>query len=283
MVSIDNITTEELYRALEKLEQMNVKNTLSNFSEYTEYNSGHIYHYYDSWNDFLLENNLEPNRRKVSNGDLLEALNDLEQKLGKTPTSKDMCERGKYHSSLYEKHFNSWNNAIEEAGMEVNKCENFSKEDVVEYMKDINGKPKVEDLDEVPFSIQLVYKYFPSWNDMLLEIGYEARKHEDFVCSGKGHWKYKEEWNDDYGSSWNQQRLKALKRDSFQCRVCESEKRIHVHHIKPVRKWDVEKEHKKMNNLRNLICLCQSCHNRLEGRWQNALPEEFAERGRNYE
>ena len=275
MISPDDTTRQDLSDALEKLKRTDKKKTIKNFSECTNYNQGHIYHHYNSWNDFLLENDLQPNRRRIDDNEMINELKKLGEELGGTPTAKEMDEMGDYASSLYEKHFNSWNSAIQKAGFELNKCDDFSKEDVVEHMEKIDPKPKCEDLDKVPFSIQTVRKFFSSWNDLLLELGYKPRKHEDFVCSGEDHWKYKENWDNEYGDSWNQQRLKALKRDSFQCRVCSSNERTHVHHIKPVRKWNVKENHEVMNDLSNLICLCQTCHNKLEGNWQESSPAEF--------
>lgn len=55
------------------------------------------------------------------------------------------------------------------------------------------------------------------------------------------------------GPDWNIQRLKALKRDSFQCQKCPAQEDLVVHHITP---YAVSKN----NSLENLIVLCQSCH-----------------------
>jgi len=65
------------------------------------------------------------------------------------------------------------------------------------------------------------------------------------------------------GQSWPKQRLLAVSRDGGSCVKCHRfiGNSIPVHHIKPYRDFQ---DHKKANRLSNLICLCQSCHMRIE-------------------
>lgn len=68
----------------------------------------------------------------------------------------------------------------------------------------------------------------------------------------------------DYGKNWNTQRLKALKRDKFTCRLCgDGENRLDIHHIKPFRLFEL-KRYIEANDLSNLITLCVSCHTKIE-------------------
>jgi len=69
-----------------------------------------------------------------------------------------------------------------------------------------------------------------------------------------------------YGITWDAQQAAALERDNHTCRICgltseEVGREIDVHHIIPFREWDDSKE---ANALDNLVCLCRSCHLRLE-------------------
>jgi len=71
----------------------------------------------------------------------------------------------------------------------------------------------------------------------------------------------------DYGYSWNYDlKEKVRERDNRECQDCgikesELEVALDVHHITPVREFE-NKE--KANQPKNLICLCRSCHNRIE-------------------
>jgi len=73
-----------------------------------------------------------------------------------------------------------------------------------------------------------------------------------------------------YGENWRQKRRKALKRDSYECRICGIGDEQHrdqlgqgldVHHIQPIRTFD---ELEEANRLSNLVTLCRGCHSRWE-------------------
>ena len=67
-----------------------------------------------------------------------------------------------------------------------------------------------------------------------------------------------------YGSSWKEQRRRALKRDGGECRVCGRTDTVHVHHIRPFRKFGQD-NHEKANHLDNLVTLCPEHHGKWEG------------------
>lgn len=76
-------------------------------------------------------------------------------------------------------------------------------------------------------------------------------------------------------SFWQNQRILARTRDNFTCRICnktetELRKQLSVHHIKPFRFFVSVNE---ANELDNLICLCQSCHMKMEHN-KITLPEQ---------
>lgn len=86
-----------------------------------------------------------------------------------------------------------------------------------------------------------------------------------------GRWKGGISPPDYYGSNWDEQREKAIKRDGSECRVCGINREEHmekygrdieVHHIVPI----VEFESKESaNQLNNLVTLCSGHHNTWEG------------------
>jgi 5-methylcytosine-specific restriction endonuclease McrA len=77
-------------------------------------------------------------------------------------------------------------------------------------------------------------------------------------------------------------RKNVSKRDDGCCRICSQNNEIEIHHIIPVRYWDVEKEHDEMNHPRNLISLCRSCHNKLEGKFMGRNHDEFERLAKEY-
>lgn len=79
-----------------------------------------------------------------------------------------------------------------------------------------------------------------------------------------------------YGRNWQRMRRKARERDNYCCRVCnigeeDLERQLDVHHITPIREFD---EPEDANTLSNLVSVCRSCHNTIEG-WR-MIPEVCA-------
>ncbi|QLH80965.1 HNH endonuclease [Halosimplex pelagicum] len=65
------------------------------------------------------------------------------------------------------------------------------------------------------------------------------------------------------GEKWAVARSAALARDNGRCQDCGSEDDLHVHHIKPVREFDVPAD---AHYVENLVVLCKYCHKTWEGR-----------------
>jgi 5-methylcytosine-specific restriction endonuclease McrA len=65
------------------------------------------------------------------------------------------------------------------------------------------------------------------------------------------------------GKGWIAARNAAVKRDNGTCQECGKivGKSIPVHHINPFRNYNSAQE---ANSLDNLVCLCQSCHMKIE-------------------
>ncbi|HEY9077141.1 MAG TPA: DEAD/DEAH box helicase [Anaerolineaceae bacterium] len=75
-------------------------------------------------------------------------------------------------------------------------------------------------------------------------------------------------WSSDpnrYGSTWDQIKYLARKRDHFQCQVCRmfepNDQAHHVHHKIPFRAFSSPED---ANQLDNLVTLCPSCHRKVE-------------------
>jgi predicted DNA-binding protein YlxM (UPF0122 family)/5-methylcytosine-specific restriction endonuclease McrA len=100
--------------------------------------------------------------------------------------------------------------------------------------------------------------------------GYDERR------SGKEHPLFKEDSISYYGMYWEEQKLKARKRDQCRCQWCgktDAEHRRehgrvnHVHHIEKVSSFveDGELNEEKAHRLENLLTLCLKHHKKLEG------------------
>ena len=245
--------------------------------------------HFDTWNGALREAGLEINMEKnISDEDVLSAIRKIADELGRAPTFVEMNERGSLSPATVGRHFETWNKALQEAGLDVNKVYEYSKEHVLTSIRDV-----ADDLGRAPtakemnnrgnVSTNAVGRHFGSWNDALRAAGLEPNQTYNGSSSGVIY----------YGTNWLQQRTHVVSRDKSICRTCGTSSTeidhtsIHVHHITPAREFgahkdDVDTNYEEMNAPSNLICLCPSCHRTLEGKFQDADPDEFAELGREY-
>lgn len=134
--------------------------------------------------------------------------------------------------------------------------------ELVRVAEMLNKRPSAGDMQEHgKWSQQPYYREFGSWNDAIKEIGFEPYVHGD----GQGnHYLTCAEWKGI--------REKVIQRDGERCRRCGIARETHidehgrdldVHHITPRSDFENTEESHKLSNL---IALCNSCHNTVEGR-----------------
>lgn len=263
-------------------------------TKYGNYGSKTYERRFSSWNEALEKAGFDGGiGDDMSKEDLLEEIEEVSEKYcgGKTPRGKDMKTYGEYSLTVYYNNFDSWENAVEEAGFEANSHYTYTEEELIKEIKRLSHK--FADGGRVSWTLmekegQISAKTFEnrfgSWEQAVKISGFAPY----IPPSGEDSPVWKEGWNGSYyGPSWRSQRKNARERDKYKCRICHIDKynmgeNPSVHHISPKYNWNVEEEHEEMNDLSNLISLCPSCHQKLEGKWQDASPDEFVERGRDY-
>lgn len=253
-------------------------NTIFSDSTYSEL--------FGSWNNALREAGYSINRQNnFDKSSLLVELDRLAKKFDRSPKKIDMRKHGKYSEWPYKSIFGSWNDALREAGYDLNVNHDISNEKLLSELKTLGDKlkktPAFSDMEEHGSFCGCVYQYrFGSWNNALRKAGFEPNR----ILNGESERLY-------YGPNWSEQRQVAVGRDNHQCKV--SGKTIdeistdwfHVHHITPAREFgahdpDVDTDYDEMNHQSNLITLCPSVHARVEGKFSDCDPEEFVRRAR---
>lgn len=180
------------------------------------------------------------------------------------PKKGDFYSEYDYNHSVYN-YFDSWKRLVCSFGVPLEMVSDFK------YIYENIDNPTLEDFEDYSdFTVARLYNEFDNI-ETISEI-------VDVEWWSEGRDRY-------YGPSWREQREKAWERDNYSCRICgkveqELGRKPHVHHIKPKREWDVQREHEEMNSLNNLICLCPSHHSKLEGKWQDSTPEDFKKRAK---
>lgn len=108
------------------------------------------------------------------------------------------------------------------------------------------------------------------WNWMG-KHGLETRSPKEAIPRGEQHPSWDGGHTVEYGGEWQEQREKAIQRDSEKCRRCgvtrEEERNttgrdLHVHHIRKLKYFDDLSEG---HSLDNLLTVCQDCHAAIEG------------------
>ncbi len=260
----NGISEDELIRALRELaDELGKPPRFKDMEEQGEY-SGHTYlRTFGSWPKAKESAGLDPKTttsRRISRTSLIEAMTELEKRLGKTPSQDEMQKFGKYSYRPYYREFGSWKHALEVAGIDPEHSFGTPDEDLIAELKRLadclDQTPTIPQLAEHGrFSAWPYLRAFGSWNDALRAAGLEINKAHG-VLDGTL----------DYGSNWEKQRELALERDERVCQDCgilDDEQRdktgegLHVHHLKKRRKFD---SYEKANRLENLVSLCRSCH-----------------------
>jgi len=111
---------------------------------------------------------------------LLEELRALADELDRTPTIRAVRNRSEYSAQAYLNRFDSWNDAVEAAGLEPNQEHRLSKEDLlteIERLADVKDHPPTVEVleNEGKYSRQAYINHFDSWNNALEAAGFESR------------------------------------------------------------------------------------------------------------
>jgi 5-methylcytosine-specific restriction endonuclease McrA len=233
--------------------------------------------------------------KQISDSELIEELHRLSKEFcdSESPKIKKLESYGKYSRWTYENRFGSWNDALKKAGYEINVKDKVEKEDLTDDFQRVSENKSdreiatVSEIEEYSEYCKSTYfNHFEDWRELIRQSGF-GDVDGNFQDSGSEHYRWKGGVSfDSYGKSWETQRKECLKRDGFSCCVCKGEnapeyfENPDVHHISPKKNFNVDKEHKEMNDLSNLICLCRSCHREFEGKWQDSTPEEFVKKAK---
>ena len=140
-------------------------------------------------------------------------------------------------------------------------------EDLQQFAEKLGKTPAQREMrNSGPWGDKTYQNHFGSWNESLEAAGLKINRLSPAELAGIG--------EEAYGAGYTAARDSVLERDKYKCRVCEKTEQLHCHHIKPRRTFDDVSE---SNTENNLITLCNSCHGKFEGKWQNTDPNTFAE------
>ncbi len=225
---------------------------------------------FGSWCDAIRSIGHNPvQERRVRDEELLKAIRDLADELGRAPTAPEMDDQGAYSQRTCANRFGSWANAVLEAGFEPAGQPKIATSELLAEIDRLASRlghpPTVKEMNsEGRYHVATYYDRFESWRQAKRRAGY-GESH------GKGDGWNRQAWGD---TRWRRQRHRVLKRDDFCCQtpgcdVDQSEHRarcgteLHIHHITPRREFvdmDGRYDAEAANELDNLITLCAAHH-----------------------
>ena len=139
---------------------------------------------FGSWNNALKAAGLQINNTDYSDEELIEMLREFAEKLGKTPSIKDLRKDPSMPSAkAYRDHFGKWNNALKAAGLQINLtyCD-LTDEEMLEALRKLAEKlgktPTHRDTKKessMP-SANAYIQRFGTWNNALKLAGLQVNK-----------------------------------------------------------------------------------------------------------
>lgn len=191
---------------------------------------------------------------------MLNELCRLSEKRSGTVSASEMDKFGKYNKVTYMRRFGSWNEALREAGLQINQEQhsNISKEALLDELRRLaekfDGTISASKMDEFGEYSSHVYQLrFGSWNNAVKKVGLDVYE----PPTGKDH----PGWSGGTnvfsatleGEAW---RKAVFQRDQYTCQDCgESGRNLNAHHIKR------RSEHPDLElQIWNGVTLCRACH-----------------------
>ena len=150
---------------------------------------------FGSWNKALKDAELQVNIHHDKDPEFL--INELYRyidEFGRIPYRSDMIISNGYPSGgLYESVFGSWNNALKEANLNLNRCRSYTEQFLINELQEFaikNGRsPCAKDMnvDDKYHNSRLYSRIFGSWNNALkaanLNLNYYTYNYSNLFCS----------------------------------------------------------------------------------------------------
>lgn len=180
-----DITDEELLEEIGRLADGDTPPTKKKFRQQAEYSVGKVTWRFDSWNKAVTEAGYKPNQvAHISKEELLDEIERLAD--GDSPPSIPLFdEHSDYSSSTVQGKFDSWNEAVIEAGYQPYDREEdmpklVSKEELlgeIDRLADGDSPPSIPRFNqESSHSASTIERRFGSWNDAVIEAGYQPNQ-----------------------------------------------------------------------------------------------------------
>jgi len=179
------ITEEEVIEEISRLATDGTPPTAEQMDAEGAYSARTCGDRFGTWNGAVRAAGYEPlgESNEYTDEELLEEIRRLAEEVRKPPTTRDMVEHGAYTASVYFRHFESWNDAVIEAGFTPNERRGDPADqrirvsdmldEIQQVAERVDGRPTTEDMLEYgAYSVTPYDNRFGSWNDALERAGF---------------------------------------------------------------------------------------------------------------
>ena len=177
------VSGEELLTEIKRLADGNNPPTIREFNEKSDYYAPTAWKRFGSWNEALIEAGYQPNKvHSVTKQELIEAIQALAEN-NSPPTQTEFNQESNHGTNTVRSKFGSWNQALTQAGYQPNKRGFVSEEDLIaeiDRLANGNTPPTQREFDKkTEHSASSAKARFGSWNDALIQAGYQPNKPSD--------------------------------------------------------------------------------------------------------
>jgi len=184
---------EELQELSKKLDRTVVG---SDVNEHCSFSRGACYDYFSSFSEAKRQAGIGVvNAKDVSDQEYLNELRRLADELGRTPTSADMAEKGKYSIQPYQSRWGSWSDALDEVEMKPRNRAAVSDQELLDELQrvagDLGKTPSAADINQhSEFSDSTYMKRFGGITEARVKAGLSEQidrtEHVKFTCGWCG-------------------------------------------------------------------------------------------------
>jgi hypothetical protein len=145
--------------------------TVGDMEEHGDIDPSTFTNRFGKWSDAVETAGYELHRQgiRITDQELIRELQRLADELNHTPTTAEMKEHGEYSHVSYIKRFDSWNNAIKEAGLETRSLDRESLRADLRLVGEAGGEYiTMDEYDDAgEYSSDTLVSRFGSWSDAL--------------------------------------------------------------------------------------------------------------------
>lgn len=119
--------------------------------------------------------------RRIPETELLDEIDRLANKFGRSPTTTEMDEVGAYSAATYKERFSSWTKALQEVGYEPVQQHQVSKDEILSEINrleaEIGTSPTASEMrSRGNVTVTAAQNNFGSWNEAIEAAGYNPQK-----------------------------------------------------------------------------------------------------------